>query len=177
MKFGTGYLDHVLCADKLQTRAKIVSRNLLRLKKVLSYDAIAFRGYSGAGMAFPVSYVTGLPLLLVRKTTVDNKINDSSHGYVLHGDERKDITKYIILDDIIASGNTVRDIIRTVERRTFHPELPSRVECVGVCLYSIEASSNRHSIDGLRVFDVGTPGVRYTTPGSRPLRRPRIKNG
>jgi hypothetical protein len=164
MKFNTHYLDKVLYPARLQERTKIVSKNLLQLKKVLNYDAIAFRGYSGAGMAFPVSYLTGLPLMLVRKTNLYNQLTDNSHGYLVEGDD-SDITNYVILDDFIASGETVRSMIQTINHKTFRADFPVRLHCVGVCLYNVFMRDDRTDIDGIRIFDVGASGVCYSIPG------------
>lgn len=95
---------------------KHVKRVLSRLVKLIRdwqkvngpIDAIAFRGLSGSLMAPLLSYRTGIPMIAVRKP------NDGSHSYkpvegayVIDG-------RYIIVDDFIDSGATVKVIVDAI---------------------------------------------------------------
>lgn len=88
--------------------------------KVGEFDAIAFRGTSGALMAPIISALLKKHLIMVRK-------QDGHHGqYEIEGALD---CRYIILDDIIATGNTVRVI--QVEIEDVSPD----ARCVGIYLY------------------------------------------
>jgi adenine/guanine phosphoribosyltransferase-like PRPP-binding protein len=81
-----------------------------RMAKILSqydYDALAFSGNSGALIAAPLSLATGKPLLLVRKY-----MSNCHAGFRVEGLGK--IHRYVIVDDFIDTGNTVRRIRRAV---------------------------------------------------------------
>lgn len=79
----------------------------------LDFDAIAFRGNSGAVYASPLAIRLNKSLILVRKDTT------STHSSALvEGD--KAARTYLIVDDFIASGETVQIIRKEVKR--FAPE-------------------------------------------------------
>ena len=81
-----------------------------RAVEVLSgdeFDAIAFRGMSGALLATPVALAMKKTLILVRH------LDDPSHSEeMVEGDCTA--RTYVILDDFIASGDTVRAIKEAV---------------------------------------------------------------
>lgn len=80
----------------------------LRRRKSTRFDAIAFRGSSGAALAFPVSAITGIPLIHVRK-------DDGNHAvYPVEGTLCAE--NYVILDDFVSSGETVETIVKKVGR-------------------------------------------------------------
>lgn len=67
---------------------------------------IAVRGVSGVSIGAAVSYYTGIPLVVVRKDSEQTHSNGTVQGlYELCGD-------YVIVDDLIDSGTTVRAIAR-----------------------------------------------------------------
>jgi adenine/guanine phosphoribosyltransferase-like PRPP-binding protein len=99
--FGGDYSKHVDAAVK----------TLKDFKKKTSFDAIAFTGTSGAGIAFPLSYFLKLPLLHIPKSGVYRHSANSLEGTV-------NSKKYVIVDDFIASGDTVRRIERTISTQT-----------------------------------------------------------
>lgn len=81
--------------------------------KDLDFDAIAFRGISGALTAPILAYKLHKTLIAVRKPTEDNH-----SGMLVEGD--KGARRYIVVDEIVASGNTVCTIVEKV--RQFAPE-------------------------------------------------------
>jgi adenine/guanine phosphoribosyltransferase-like PRPP-binding protein len=91
------------------------------VKKVLKgvkFEAVAFRGNSGALMAPIVALHLKKTLIMVRKTT------EGSHSYKLvEGD--KAAKRYIIVDDCIDTGKTARVIQREIKAW-------SSAECLGV---------------------------------------------
>lgn len=68
-------------------------------------QALAFRGISGASLAFPMSERLGLPLLHIRKP--------GSHSqFVFEGNLTVD--RYAIVDDFAETGITLRTIVKEV---------------------------------------------------------------
>lgn len=96
---------------------------LRAFKKKHPFDAIAFTGSSGAGFAYPLSYLMKVPLICVRKkenSHYRNKIEGSISA-----------KRYVIVDDFIFSGSTIEKIIKTIDK-----EVPSKPHCVGILLYA-----------------------------------------
>lgn len=120
-----GYLREVFQPDKLEITSKRVARKIRNLQKKLKFDAIAFRGASGAGIAYCVSMPTGIPLIYVRK--------EKSHGNDIEGPGH-DVRSYIILDDFIDTGKTIKVILNKLSKP--RPTAVDMPECVGICLYS-----------------------------------------
>lgn len=86
------------------------------------FDAIAFRGVSGAMVAPTVAYLMGKHVLVVRKS-------DGNHSsFRVEGPVNLD--RYVIVDDLLCTGNTINVIQMEVLR---HNE---KAKCVGVCLYN-----------------------------------------
>jgi len=91
------------------------------------FECLAFSGHSGAAVAWPMSLLTGWPLVCVRKE------GDGSHyaeggGGLVEGYDHPGM-RYLIVDDQVSSGSTVRRMVREI--KTVHPDSV----CVGVVRY------------------------------------------
>lgn len=97
-------------------------KSLCRLiqQKKIQFDAIAFRGYSGSLLAVPVALQMDKHLVIVRKP------REMSHGDPVEGKVHR---RYIIVDDHISSGNTVKSIVRTIDKWSKRYS-----KCVGIVL-------------------------------------------
>ena len=95
---------------------------LRKFRRKVPFEAIAFTGTSGAALAYPLSYLLGVPLICVRKSTRDNHF-----GYKIEGCMTADT--YIIVDDFIESGSTIKKIRKSVESEI------EDTKCVGIYLY------------------------------------------
>lgn len=117
----TEYLGKVYGKEFLELVPKAVKK-LRAIRRKHPFDAIAFTGSSGAALAYTMSYFLKLPLIHVRK--------GASH----YGGGRIEGTisskKYIIIDDFIDRGNTVRRIAKTITEELETPKP------VAICLYS-----------------------------------------
>lgn len=102
-------------------------------------DAVAVRGTSGLSVAYGVLAFADVPFLVMKKS------GESSHsGKITLAGGCEDtnsirLQSYIILDDLISSGNTVRGMIS---------DLPN-AECKGILLYEelIAAAMDKRSLD------------------------------
>lgn len=147
MKVGhSQYHEHTYRPARLATVAKRVCKSLKKLQKKLKFDAIAFTGTSGAAIAYPVSVLTGMHLICVRKTS------EKSHGKRIEG-TFKNVRRYIILDDFIAEGGTIKKIAEELAKESDAAYYDyDRARCVGVCLYDRTAYIPLHhmqqKIDG-----------------------------
>lgn len=96
-------------------------------------DFIAVSGASGLSVGAVVAYELGLPCVIVRKP--EEARNSHCGGQmVCPGYLHKDSGKYVIVDDFIGGGNTVKYIQRTLDRGT----------CVGFYGYAASDSDNAH---------------------------------
>lgn len=96
-----------------------VKRSLKVLKEYQDqFDCIAVRGTSGLIMGSILSFVLKKPLIVVRKP----KAQESTHASY---EVECSITEgtYLIVDDIIGSGDTVRTIQTQIAKH--HPEVKS----------------------------------------------------
>lgn len=128
------YLRSIFIPERLKETVDKTTEHILKLQPIIKFQAIAFRGNSGAGIAFPVSYATGIPLICVRK-------GENSHGNCIEGANLK-IDRYLILDDFIDMGHTVKAIIDTL-----HNDI-----CVGIYLYTCD--HGYESWDAIPVFNL-----------------------
>jgi orotate phosphoribosyltransferase len=110
---GASHLRQPHDPKKLRSLVRRTKKVLLELRGREPFDAIAFSGVSGAAVAYPISMQTDIPLLNVRKA-------DNSHGSPIEGSSRL-IGSYIIVDDLIESGTTIRRIVDALAERNLPP--------------------------------------------------------
>lgn len=137
MKFQSSPYSHKLYNPKtLQILVQKTASAVKKHRKRLKFDAIAVRGSSGAAIGFPVSAMTGIPLLFVRKS-------ETSHADQRVEGPETDVDSYLIVDDFIATGSTVREIIKEIDTLTkiklgiLSKDLGSP-KCVGVYCYNTD---------------------------------------
>lgn len=102
----SNYLHQGLDCVELQKRINATVVFLQRRSQ--KFDAIAFRGMSGALVAPAVAARLKKNLLMVRKATDSNHSSLSVEGF--NGAPQR----YVIIDDFIFTGATVREIQRTI---------------------------------------------------------------
>jgi len=99
-------------------------RAAVPLLKKYDFQAIAFRGMSGALIAPLLAYKCNKTLVMVRKP----KLHFDEHHSPLQIEGDNAMQRYIIVDDLTASGATVRAIVRGVA------EFAPQAKCLG-CLF------------------------------------------
>lgn len=127
-------------------RNKIIIKAVCDLRKISDeFDSIACCGASGLMVVPQIAELLDKHIILVRK--------DSEYRYSDFSIEGVSPYRYIIIDDLICSGNTVRNIKRHIQ------EEHSRSKCVGVycympgeCAYRADDSGNK-----LCKRDLGVP--------------------
>lgn len=125
MSYSSSYLAETLSPASRRDTVRRVVRAIKKSK--IEFDAIAFRGMSGALIAPLVADKLDKSVILVRK-----KEDNTHSSYKIETDNEK-ITRYIIVDDLISSGATMREIRKQIalEGACFR-----KTDCVGVFLYS-----------------------------------------
>lgn len=112
----SGYLD--VCF--INKRRKAVIKEAKRRLKNVQFDAVAVRGVSGMAMGFSIADALGKDIVVVRK-------GENRHSY-FNVEYPERVKTYVIVDDFIDGGSTVRAITEA---------MPDR-KCVGIYLYKTE---------------------------------------
>ena len=109
------YLRNFIVPNRLQERIKLAHRAL----KYHDFEAIAFRGMSGALVSIPLALEMNKTLIMVRKPNTD-----THSSYPVEGDTKA--KRYVIVDDFVASRATAKAVKESVSK--FAPDS----ECIGV---------------------------------------------
>lgn len=107
---------------------KTAVRNVRAMKRDMGFDAIAFCGSSGASIAFSLTEKLEIPIIYVRKD------GEKAHGNTVESNCSEPINKYLIVDDFVASGGTVRYIIETIDKICVS-KVARPPECVGAYMF------------------------------------------
>lgn len=123
--YATGYSQ-----DRVRQKAKFAAAAISSMAQAVNADCVIVHGNSGVSCGFAALMYHNFNLVLLRKD------NDNSHGSPLEGPSGHRIERYLILDDFISSGETVRRVRRKVTelslQRSAGMDLP---QCVGIVLY------------------------------------------
>lgn len=147
MTIHSPYLSPYLLGEGLN---EIIESVIVLLRKhSKGFDAIAFRGASGALVAPAVAARLHKSLILVRKP------EENAHSRMLV-EGPTEIVRYVIVDDLIISGATIREIKRVV--KLFSPYS----KCVGIVEYNelrhgLVDPSRRSSYDGVPILTGAKP--------------------
>lgn len=147
------HTETIFSPGNFKELVKKTSKAVSKLKRRLKFQCLAATGNSGLLLAGAISYKLGMPLLIVRKP------GDSCHDTLkVNGYRTNGTCRYLILDDLIASGDTVRRIVKEIDKASakeieeeqtkrktiessWHPQYwPPKLDipvpqCVGILLY------------------------------------------
>lgn len=148
--------DYMSGAMKIEIRREVIAllKDMITRSK-LQFDTIAFRGMSGALVGSIISHEMGIPFAVIRKE------KDSTHSESAI-DGPLEIGNYIIIDDFISSGTTIRMIINTIrygesqenlEDSKKHGVPNPNAKCIGIFLYDIE-DSRTPTFDGIPCYEI-----------------------
>ena len=104
MIVAASHLHDILNTKKLKT----VVRHAVKTLRKVEFDFIACRGLSGTTFASIVAYRLNKPLVIVRK-------GEQCHSWLTVENARPG--NYIILDDLICSGETIEKIIEAINQQ------------------------------------------------------------
>lgn len=124
-----GYSSRQYDSNRLRRTAQHLATELPRIMAETGADTIAVTGKSGLSLAFATLMLIDFPLTVVRKR------NEMSHGNQIEGKDSHRVRHYLILDDFVDSGATVRNIVSIVEERAEFSGCATP-ECVGVVTYA-----------------------------------------
>lgn len=123
MEISSSYLSEVYDPQTLRELAERTAQQVKNIRVGAPFDALAFTGLSGAALSFPVSLLANVPLLAVRKDGDGTHASTSLEGPIK-------VNTYMILDDLVASGNTVRRIVAKIAEKRPH------ARCVGILMWN-----------------------------------------
>jgi adenine/guanine phosphoribosyltransferase-like PRPP-binding protein len=125
LKFQTAYMEKVYKVEEFAQTVQKATLALRKFRKKHPFDAIAFRGHSGAALAYPLSLRLKVPLICIRKGTshTDMKLEGVANART-----------YLIVDDFIDKGNTIKKIKQEVGRNRYWNQ--NKPELVGILLYA-----------------------------------------
>jgi orotate phosphoribosyltransferase len=128
MSIYTGYLGESAFDGK---RSHKLIKSMIKLikKEGIRFSTIVYRGHSGAIVAPAVAVQMRKNLALVRKPKESSHSHRKVEGYLAEG------MKYIIIDDFIDSGKTIKTITDAISDEAFN------AKCVGVFLWQANSWS------------------------------------
>lgn len=115
------YLRHALQTECRKTIIELAVQHL----EGIDFDCIAFSGMSGALIAPSIADALNKHILIVRKR------EDSTHSRFKVEGWMPEAFRYIIIDDMISTGDTIGRIIKTV-----NPKESDEIDLVGIYLYA-----------------------------------------
>lgn len=145
---GNGYSQLQFDHCTLRATARRLAETLPAL--LLQYDAqaVVVTGKSGMSVAFATMTLADIPLIVVRKR------GENSHGEMIEGVLGVEVRRYIILDDFVSSGATVRTVVRDIDDycrvQCFHRPEPVAVACYfsdGFTKVAARFDENNYEID------------------------------
>lgn len=123
------YLKDILDNVRLKKIISHLTKIIKRKVGLDNFDAIMYRGMSGAGVATTIGYLLNKPLIMVRKET------NSCHSHALIEGAIK-ANRVIIIDDCISTGNTLATMVRDFFDFCKKEEYETSLKVVAVLLYN-----------------------------------------
>ena len=154
------YLQNVLLGENILRTAQICVEEI----KDIEFDALVCNdGISGMIIAPVMAALANKPLVVVRK---GGKITHSGHK--VEGDH-KDYKRYVLVDDLIHDGDTVRDILAKLHDSYDRPGERKGLSCVAIVLYQENTGYNGDVFDCVKA---GCPDhIAYKIPVLKALNK------
>lgn len=124
-----GYSGRQYDPTRLRSTAKEIAHVLPWLMRHTGAEAVAVTGKSGLSLAFATLMLVDFPLIVVRKR------GENTHGSSIEGTEGVAVHRYLILDDFVASGTTVKTVVDDLTRYGLMSRYGAAPQCVGVLQY------------------------------------------
>lgn len=129
---GTKFYSRGYTSDQYNTpvwreKVKRVAKKLPALMDQLGAEAIVVTGKSGMSMAFSLRMLIDFDLVVVRKAS------DTHHGIAIEGLNGAKYQNYLILDDFVDSGETIKNVINSISDYSNGDMI-----CLGVVCYDAE---------------------------------------
>lgn len=139
----SAYLGSILDEERLQRVVKNLVKVIKKKIGVDNFDAIVYRGMSGAGVGTTLGYLLRKPLVMVRKKEVE-----SHSGHIVEG--AMNVSRILVVDDCISTGSTLMETVKAVTSIEVWKCDPIKV--VAVLLYN-DCSEAYHILTGEERFE------------------------
>lgn len=134
-----GYSAHQYKAKALRRHAEDAATFCNDIIEMLDVDVIAVTGKSGMSVAFAAQMIKPFPLMVIRKET------DQSHGSMIEGPGGLVVKRYVILDDFVDSGATIKRVLTQISNAHGGDE----AKCVAVAQYKRGAYETGARVSGI----------------------------
>lgn len=138
-KIATSYLDDIYYLNSFREVVRVAESSIRSFAKKFPFEAIAFTGTSGSALAFPLSLRLSKRLICIRK----------GRSHTRHKVEGcMNAPRYIIVDDCIDTGDTIRKIAGLVKEMAWPGSNP---KLVGIYLYADGTTRKYFTVNRRRV--------------------------
>lgn len=153
----TSYLGAVMSPQRFKRTVEAMCERAYEVMVKTSFDAIAFCGMSGAGVAFPMALQLGLPTIMVRKDDRSHHVRENvgPHQWL---EGALDVDSYLIVDDQVSSGRTVATMMARIA--AYNPA----ARCVGIILYNGCWGDDLFEVPQWLLVDLGIKGAVPAVP-------------
>lgn len=130
----SNYMQPIANPQKFKKLVRESRLMLTKIKRKTPFDVLVCRGLSGSTVAYTLSYLTGVPVIYLRKpgTTTHGTPTEVDYNIVFSANHP---VRYLIVDDLISSGDTMRGIYDDIN----HHIGSNKVECIGIFLHSTDS--------------------------------------
>lgn len=137
-------------------RTRIVMNIVRYLPRVMEYvhaDGVVVTGKSGISMMFAALEHFDVPFMVVRKP------GENSHGEMVEGTMQHDFHRYVLLDDMVETGDTVCRVVNTLAAKCISCESTVKPICAGVVTYAGMFGEGWQAFSGMRIVETNEGGV------------------
>lgn len=118
------------------------AKKLAAIHKSFPFVALAGIGHSGVPLMAALSYKIGVPMIAVRR-----KSNETQHDYTGEWNGYYSGGPYLVVDDLISSGATLRRIISAIDKlKDSYSQPPSLLGCL---LYRDGTENRYHAVQNV----------------------------
>ena len=134
----SGYLSNIFTSTgELDKTVNFTIKNIREYiqRKKISFEFVAVTGVSGLVVGSIVAHKLKKRLIVVRKKNDSSNATCEVEGIPSGHNQTK--KRYIIIDDLISSGGTIRRIISQIKNHN------KDCRCIGICTYNVPVYSWR----------------------------------
>lgn len=124
-----GYSTVMFNTGMLQATAKALSTRIPEVMHEVGADCVAVTGKSGIALAFATLALVHFPILVVRK------VGEKSHGNPIEGTHNHRAARYLVLDDFVCTGDTLRAIRDSINNYSYYTQ-ETAPKMAGVLCYA-----------------------------------------
>jgi len=147
IKLTNSYHNDIVTPVAQRKLVNKVSKAILKIHNKTKLSHIVCTGISGQGMAWPVGYVTKIPVAVIRKS------GERSHGNPVEGSGI--LKNFVIIDDFICSGNTIKRILKLLSSKEEDPRKRDiELSCKAIILYNDSGSKHGELYKGLPIISI-----------------------